>query len=263
MIAEKDFATRQSRGARSLQEDAYAFSEIADAAGRMEGLLVVVADGMGGHNAGERASDLALKSFIAAFHATGGALGKRMRKALTAANEAIAAELRREPDCEGMGTTLLAAAITPTGIEWVSVGDSPLYLWSGATLTRLNADHSLRPVLNEMAERGEISGSGPGQHVSGNILRAALTGDEIALIDQSRGPVKFEQGDLVLAATDGIHTLNDHEIAANRGQPAASASVLAGNVLRAVLDVQNPKQDNTTIAIVKPRPADDGLLLPL
>lgn len=261
MIAEKDFAGRQSRGARSLQEDAYAFSEIANAAGGMKGLLVVVADGMGGHNAGEHASELALRSFIDAFHAAAGPLGKRMRKALTVANETIAAELKREPDYEGMGTTLLAAVITPAGIEWVSVGDSPLYLWNGATLTRLNADHSLRPVLSEMAERGEISRGGP--HVSGNILRAALTGDEIALIDQSRGPVKLGRQDVILAATDGIHTLNDREITAVCGRPAITASLLADNLLRAVLAVQNPKQDNTTIAIVKPRAGDDGLILPL
>jgi serine/threonine protein phosphatase PrpC len=55
MIAEKDFAGRQFLGARTVQEDAYAFSEISEV-----GMLVVVADGMGGHSAGELASELAL-----------------------------------------------------------------------------------------------------------------------------------------------------------------------------------------------------------
>src|SRR4029077_19092462 len=123
VIAEKDFAGRQSRGARELQEDAYAFSEIIGADGKNEGILVVVADGMGGHSAGELASELALKNFIAAFHETTGKIDKRLGKAVQAANEAIAAELQRDPKCEGMGTTLVAACVTPAGIEWISVGD--------------------------------------------------------------------------------------------------------------------------------------------
>ena len=263
MIAEKDFAGRQTCGARSLQEDAYAFSELANAAGKVEGLLLVVADGMGGHNAGERASETAVKSFVTAFHAAAGDPAKRMRNSLTAANEAIAEELRREPDCQGMGTTLLAVSVTPAGVEWISVGDSPLYLWRGATLTRLNADHSLRPVLSEMAKRGEIPVASTARQGSGNMLRAALTGEEIALIDQSRTPVRLERQVVILAATDGIHTLTDREIMAACGEPMASASVLAGNLLRAIQEVQNPKQDNTTIAIVKAASADDALVLPL
>ena len=56
MIAEEDFAGRQSRGARDLQEDAYAFSEVDETGEQKQGLLLVVADGLGGHAAGEQAS---------------------------------------------------------------------------------------------------------------------------------------------------------------------------------------------------------------
>src|SRR3954470_12470542 len=98
MIAEKDFAGRQSRGMREVQEDSYAFSEIVDAAGAKQGLLVVVADGMGGHNAGERASEIALKSFIEHFHTTDGRMAKRLKTALNAANYGIAVQLEREPE---------------------------------------------------------------------------------------------------------------------------------------------------------------------
>ena len=75
MIAEKDFAGRQTRGSRGHQEDAYAFSDIVatDGSNRVEGLLAVIADGMGGHTSGEQASELALESFIDAFHKAGGA----------------------------------------------------------------------------------------------------------------------------------------------------------------------------------------------
>jgi protein phosphatase len=252
MIAEKDFAGRQTRGARALQEDAYAFSEIVGANGESEGMLVVVADGMGGHTAGERASELALKSFVEAFHRAAGGRRKRLSNALAAANDAIARELKRESGCEGMGTTLLAATITRDGIEWISVGDSPLYLCRGGTLTRLNEDHSLRPVLKEMAELGKISSLEPENISSGNVLRAALTGDEIALIDQPRTPVSLQEGDLILAATDGIHTLTEANIMAACTEAATmDASVVASNIVQAVRAVDKPRQDNTTVAVMR------------
>src|SRR4051794_29491952 len=101
MIAEKDFAGRQCLGSRRGQEDAYAFSELPNG----EGIVVVVADGMGGHSAGEFASEMALKNFVAAFHNAQGQVASRLEEALRGANQAIAAEFERDPRYEGMGTT--------------------------------------------------------------------------------------------------------------------------------------------------------------
>jgi serine/threonine protein phosphatase PrpC len=242
MIPEKDFAGRQLLGARAVQEDAYAFSEIPEG-----GMLIVVADGMGGHSAGELASELALKNFIAAFHEKTDKIDNRLRKALQAANEAIAKELQRNPKCEGMGTTLVAACITSVGIEWISVGDSPLYLWRDKKLTRLNADHSLRPVLREMAERGDKNVNP--EDSSKNILRAALTGEEISMIDQSPEAVALRKDDFILVATDGIHTLSENTIAAMNS--AGDASAIADSLLDAVRGAKNPRQDNTSVAILR------------
>src|SRR4051812_30093550 len=243
MIAGKDFAGSQCLGSRRGQEDAYAFSELPNG----EGILVVVADGMGGHSAGELASELALKSFIAAFHDTQGKVARRLDEALRAANDAIAAELERDPRYEGMGTTLVAACVTPAGLEWISVGDSPLYLWSNGKLRRLNEDHSLRPVVSEMAQQGKIPAGDP----SGNVLRSALIGEDIAMIDRSKEPASFSDGDVVLAATDGIHTLKDAEIAAMAASGGDAASEMASRFIHAIEVTGAPKQDNTTVAVVR------------
>ncbi len=250
MIADKDFAGRQLRGARDTQEDGYAFSTFPGTAGQTDGILVVVADGMGGHTAGERASKTALENFISAFQTAKGTIAQRLTEGLTTANEAIARELKREPAWEGMGTTLLATTLTGAGVEWVSVGDSPLYLFSGERLARLNADHSLRPVLQEMVEHGEITPQAAAQ--SRNTLRAALTGDELDLIDRSLVPVPLEPGSVILAASDGIHTLRDEQIVSVCSAAAKrDAAALATRLLDAVVDEYNSKQDNTTIAIIK------------
>jgi serine/threonine protein phosphatase PrpC len=252
MIAEKDFAGRQSCGKRKQQEDAYAFSDISGTGDRVEGLFVVIADGLGGHTSGEQASGLALENFVDAFHLAKGSLRERFKASALAANDAIARELKASPDLEGMGTTLVAAAVTPRGVEWISVGDSPLYLWRAGALTRLNEDHSFRPMLHDMVESGELNAEAITKHPLRNLLRAALTGREIELMDQPPEPLALLEGDVILVATDGIHTLHDAEIAALLSKsPQADASVLAADLLQSVLDIDYIRQDNTTVAVIK------------
>src|SRR5258708_9611505 len=108
MIAEKDFAGRQSVGKRSDQEDTYAFSEIPACAGAARGLLLLVADGMGGHSAGQRASEMAVRTFVSAFHRGGETMHDRFARALEAANDALASALAADQEnLDGMGTTPL------------------------------------------------------------------------------------------------------------------------------------------------------------
>jgi serine/threonine protein phosphatase PrpC len=256
MIAEREFAGRQCLGKRAAQEDSYAFSEI-DGGDGAKGLLVVVADGMGGHAAGEFASDLAVRKFVAAFHRPGESNAARLATACEVANAAIADAIEEDPDrCEGMGTTLVAAAITSAGIEWISVGDSLLWLWRDGVLRRLNADHSFRPVLREMIERGELTEEQAAKSALRNRLRAALIGGEIALTDASPAPYPLRPGDVLLASSDGLMTLPEKAIADLLGaSAAASAEEIATRLLRAALEAAQPKQDNATVAVVKPHAA--------
>lgn len=239
------------RGARDRQEDSYAFSEIPGSDGSPAGLLVVVADGMGGHNSGEKASELALEAFVENFHGTSGTMFRRLRKSMLAANAAIAAELKHSPGLDGMGTTLVAAAVTREGVHWISVGDSVLYLLRKGELKRLNADHSFRPLLREMIAAGKLTPEKAARHPFRNLLQSALQGGAIELADSPEHPIALEEGDLVLAGTDGLQTLSDDEIArALAGAPFAEAAVPVGELLRAVKAAKKPKQDNATAAVI-------------
>lgn len=254
LIPDKDFAGGQCIGKRSEQEDSYAFCEILTVEGEPCGVLMVVADGMGGHSAGHEASDLAVKTFVAAFQRKRTRISTRLLSALTAANDAISAAAKASPaELEGMGTTLLAVAVTPEGISWISVGDSPLYLLRGGELHRINEDHSFRPILHEMVERGEISAEQAAHSVLRHRLRAAVTGDEIALINVSPKPFPLLDGDLVLAGSDGLQSLTDEAIGhCLQDRREADALEVANQLLQAVLNVARPKQDNVTAAIFKP-----------
>ncbi len=151
----------QIAGARDYQEDAFEVSELRK--GDAYELLLVLADGMGGHAGGERAGKLAVATFIAHFERAGDVAGDvagdaaphlnlRLRSALDAANAAIGEDAAKDSRYAEMGCTLLACLITGSALHWVSVGDSPLWLLRGAHMPRLNAAHSMRPVLEDLVE---------------------------------------------------------------------------------------------------------------
>lgn len=235
MQAEEDFAGGQMQGNRANQEDFYAFSQPGDGS-----LLVVVADGVGGHAAGQVASKVAVQAFLEGFERAKGPETERLSTALAFANLQVAATVEADPrNFSGMGTTLVAVHVKDRALHWISVGDSPLYLFRGNELTRLNADHS-------------AAGLPPGFKLPRNVLLSALTGSSIPLIDAPRKTLALKCSDLLLVASDGVLTLSDEEIAAccirDKTQSAAG---IAAHLLAAVVAKAKRFQDNTTVALIK------------
>ena len=238
------YATRASKGARHYQEDA---SAVLDDAGQ---LTVVLADGMGGHAGGALASSLACKFFLHAFATSKGHVPDRLSESLELANAAIAQETMGNPALSGMGCTLIGAAFGPAGIEWVSVGDSPLFLVRGGEIVVLNEDHSLAPEIDKLAAKGKITWEAAKADHRRHFLRSALTGTDIELIDRSHRPLALQAGDVVILASDGIHTISHAQIA--RVVAAASTpEAAAESLLAAVAAVGDTAQDNTTVAAIQ------------
>jgi protein phosphatase len=240
-----EYATRAAQGARSYQEDTAAVRADADA------LTAVLADGMGGHAGGAVASGVASAAFLRAYHDWAAEdVRVRLARSLDSANAAIAARAAGSPSLAGMGCTLIGAAFLSDRLEWISVGDSPLYLVRRGEIARLNADHSLAPEIDRLAEMGRIGWDDAKFDPRRHILRSALTGAEIDLIDRPREPLALEPGDVVVLASDGIHTLPETEI----GRLAAGAQAVeaaAEALLAAVAAVDDPHQDNTTVVVVR------------
>jgi protein phosphatase len=266
MISRFRHASRAIVGARDFQEDACAFA-FPDAralyfttSGKVNGtgeLLAVLADGMGGHVAGAEAARTVCRSFIEAYTA-GRDTARRLEAALQLSNAAIGNAVSSNPDLEGMGSTLLAAAFGEKGLTWVSVGDSPLYLFRDKHLYQLNQDHSLAPVLDQLAAEGELDAAAALQHPRRHYLRSALTGTGIDLIDLRDDAFTMKPGDWVLLASDGIDTLEPGLIADILAHYAeADPDTVARALIEAVQAEANPAQDNTTVMAVKPcfRPA--------
>lgn len=257
-----EHASRATRGARTYQEDTALFwggeDLLAGEAGPEHALVngtpavAVLADGMGGHAGGALASRMVCESFVKAYAGRHGSNRERLVEALTAANRAVADTVDANPMLAGMGSTLIGVTFGADGIEWVSVGDSPLLLYRRGEIALLNEDHSLAPELDRLAAAGAITEDDARRDPRRHMLRSAVTGDDIDLVDLSQRPLKVELGDYVILASDGLQTLEPAEIQRIIAAYAEDgAEAVANALIRAVEALKDPHQDNATVVAVR------------
>ncbi len=253
----QSWAGGQKVGRRARQEDAYAVLPHSDE--DSVSLLLVVADGMGGHAGGAEAAQGAVDSFIDAFGFGQGDPGRRLEHALGRANAALAELKRDKPSLHDAGCTLIAALVQHGSLSWTSVGDSSLSLLRDGVLQRLSADHSMKPVLEELVESGRMSAEGASSHPQRNALRSAVSGDNIELVDLCCN-LALQPDDQVLLASDGLDTLSSRKIAELLDQLSGrSPDEAVAALLDAVEKKDSPSQDNTTVVLYRaPGAADSG-----
>ncbi len=215
-------------------------------------LVAVLADGMGGHTGGATASKTVCTSFLQSFSNLKGNVRERLVASLRMANDAVRQVTDDDPMLDGMGSTMIGAVFSPDGVEWVSVGDSPLMLFRGGEIALLNEDHSLAPELDRLAAAGSISEEEAKRDPRRHMLRSAITGDEIELVDVSRNPLKIEKGDYIILASDGLQTLEPPEIERIvTAYGSDGARSVCDALIRAVEAVRDPHQDNATVMAVR------------
>jgi serine/threonine protein phosphatase PrpC len=249
------FAARQIVGTRERQEDDYAALDLSD--GGRQRLLFVVADGMGGHQGAAAVTQLAVRRFCEIARDREGALRERLPQALTSANDAIARAGILDPPLQGAGCAFLAAAVDEGVLSWTSVGDCSLLLFRKGKLQRLNADHSMRPVLAEMIAAGRLSAKTAALDPRRHSLRSALTGQEIPLIDHSQAPLPLRSGDAVILASDGLETLSSQTVAKIlRRQTGTGPARTVEGLLDALQSARASSQDNATLIVYSPASPD-------
>ena len=213
--------------------------------------LLVLGDGIGGQVGGDTASATVIDSFCDAFvdiHVSDSR--ERLLKAFREANLALFHRIQDEPHLAGMGTTLLAVAVDADWLQWVSVGDSPLWLLRNGEMHRLNENHSVGGVLDERAAAGEI----PIQEAAGSSNRSqlleAVLGQDIEWVDAPKEPFQLQSGDFVVLASDGIETCSPRELC-DIAVDTASCADLVGAILQAVEAHALPSQDNATVIVLR------------
>ena len=207
----------------------------------------VVADGMGGHKAGQLASRLAAEAATAALEALEGSaatLTEKLRCTIAAANREIYVAAQAKAEFSGMGTTVVSLLATDGRVALAHVGDSRAYLVRGGRIRQLTDDHS---VVGELVRRREITESAAREHPHRHVLtRAVGVRREVApdLAELTSAP-----GDLFVLCSDGLTGLvRDEEIAA-----AANASTDLDAICAQLVDLANERggEDNITVVLVR------------
>ncbi len=241
----------QAKGARSLQEDAFGSSPLPK-----DGLLAdgcfsaIVADGIGGLPHGEYASRIAVQSFLESCVTTPAEIdaGERLFIALEKANTAVYTFQRESCSEDGLGTTMIAVSIHSDGLDWISVGDSHLYLFRDGTLTQLNTDHVYLADLFGLVNSGLLSR----EEAMLDPRREALTsyiGDQaIPQIDRNQEPMPLRVGDTLLLCSDGVYDFLSREelslvLADSKTDPA-------GDLIHLIEKRRLKHQDNATAIVI-------------
>jgi serine/threonine protein phosphatase PrpC len=159
--------------------------------------LFVVADGMGGAQAGEVASEMAVESFDREM--PDGSPGDALVEAIRAANRRIHERSHADEQLAGMGTTCTAAYVGESEVTIAHVGDSRAYLWRDGELVRLTHDHSL---VGELVARGKITEEQAEAHPQRNVITRALGADADVRVDVE--VFEARSGDVFLLCSDGL-----------------------------------------------------------
>lgn len=170
--------------------------------------LFLVADGMGGHNAGDYASKYTVEIIVREIAASDKkSTDELLGEAITKANESIRKKAGEDFSLSGMGTTLVAAAIIDDCLHVANVGDSRLYVVNGE-IKQITRDHSL---VEEMILKGGIDRESARYHPNKNIITRAIGASDT--VDVDFFAVNLAKGDIVLMCSDGLtNMLEDDEI---------------------------------------------------
>ena len=174
--------------------------------GRLPSLLIV-ADGMGGHAAGDLASRVCVETAVSSIEGSGQTETiPILAEAVQKANRAVLKKAAEKSEYAGMGTTIVAAVIDGNTLYVANVGDSRLYLIDDDRIDQITLDHSL---VAEMVRSGRISPEQMRNHPEKNIITRAVCGEENVEVDFF--DVGLHKGDVVLLCSDGLTNMVEDE----------------------------------------------------
>ena len=206
--------------------------------------LFIVADGMGGHKAGDYASAYTVKAIEREVEVCDDRSPiKILREAITVANIEVYEKACSEPDFAGMGTTCVAATIEDDTLYVANVGDSRLYLIDRA-ITQVTKDHSL---VAELVRKGSLDESQAKAHPAKNIITRAIGAASTIEIDFFE--VELSPGDIILMCTDGLTNMVEDDEILRIVRTGVDVPEIAENLIK--MANHNGGKDNIGVVIIE------------
>jgi protein phosphatase len=212
--------------------------------------VFVVADGMGGAQAGEVAAKIAVDAFSHSLPDSGSP-EERLAHRVQEANQRIWEQSRARSEQAGMGTTLTAAYLDDSELAIAHVGDSRAYLFRDGSLKRLTQDHSL---VDELVRRGKLTEEQAAEHPQRSIITRALGAEPTVEVDTWTYPVR--PGDVLLLCSDGLTSM----VAEERVEEILAGSMDLGVAAQQLIDEANAAGGRDNITVVLSRIEDAGEL---
>ena len=208
--------------------------------------LFVVADGMGGHNAGEYASRFTVDKMVEVISQNRQQEPvAAMKEALTEANSQLLEEAGADPSKSGMGTTVVAATMIGDLLHVANIGDSRLYVIDHEAIRQITRDHSL---VEEMVRLGEMDKAAAKVHPDKNIITRAIGVTRELAVDFFE--VELRPGDMILLCSDGLTNMVEDEeikeIVLEQKNIVEKAEKLINTAN------ENGGKDNITVVLIEP-----------
>jgi PPM family protein phosphatase len=253
----------QHIGARHSQQDSFGFSDPGDDHFMAHGgFVAIVCDGMGGMEFGDEASRLAVRAFLEAYarKTEDETIPDALERSVREANAQVVELAKGLGMKDGVGTTLVAAALYERSLYYISVGDSGLFLSAPGEYRMLNRPHVFANVLDAAVARGTMSREDAQAHPERESLTSYIGTEKLEEIDQNLEPYPLHDGDTVLLASDGMFkTLSPEEIrACLAGDPQRWPEILVSQTIAH----HREYQDNVTVLSVTPSDALSPTLSP-
>ena len=233
---------------RTNNEDTGLYFRVADDSIIQEkGCLLIVADGMGGHQAGEVASKMAADTISKEYFSNNGNVNieKNLARVFSLANKNIFETAAADKALNGMGTTCTALIIHQQAIYYAHVGDSRAYLIKNQRISRITTDHT---YVQELLKNGDITPAEADKHPQRNILTNAMGTKAQVQVDTGKYNGLLEENDRVLICSDGLYDyLEDAEIASivNSAPVEAAAETLVATAKK------RGGHDNITVVLAE------------
>jgi len=220
------------------------------------GMLVLVADGMGGHSAGEVASQMAVEVISRAYYGSSEDARNSLEGAFHAANQAIHDHAASNETLDGMGTTCTALVLQNGSALAAHVGDSRLYLIRNGQIYLMTEDHS---AVMEMVKNGLLTLDEARHHPDKNVILRALGSHPEVDVTTWDTPLPVKAGDMFLLCSDGLYDLvEDEEI--KQIATASVPHVACANLISLAKD--RGGHDNITVAIASLEPLTTASVKP-
>lgn len=240
-------------GKRENQQDSFAYSDVDNKETVQEkGMLMLVADGMGGMSNGAEISTTVAVECLRYFDNNDlkDGVPRYLEDMAQYVNSKVNELLGRKGIGRG-GSTLVAMHIKDKKAYWISIGDSLIYMYHADSLVRLNKLHNYETQLRERVQSGEMTMQEAMLEPNKAALTSYIGAGEIALIDQNMEPIQLRQGDRVVLMSDGVGgTVSKDELCSVLWYDAEEAALK----LRYLIEQKNKKnQDNFTALIIEVR----------